>query len=106
MYFKSVTILVFFFGVMLAVSAEVDSRVNFEGESTTGISVEKRQVTRCSKPCPRILRPVRGVQNGNVVLLPNMCEFRNAQCKASDARSGPLLLAEDQSNIQWPISQL
>ena len=33
-----------------------------------------------------LFQPVRGIQNGRAVLLPNMCEFKNAQCRANDSR--------------------
>eukprot|EP00088_Acartia_fossae_P052865 TRINITY_DN5992_c0_g1_i1.p1 TRINITY_DN5992_c0_g1~~TRINITY_DN5992_c0_g1_i1.p1 ORF type:complete len:127 (-),score=7.93 TRINITY_DN5992_c0_g1_i1:1195-1530(-) len=106
-FYCRVAILVCFCALFVLVSGAVDtdSRVHFEDEAIN--SVEKRQanVSRCSKPCPRILRPVRGIQNGRAVLLPNMCEFKNAQCRANDSRtSSPLLLAEDQSNINWPVT--
>jgi len=102
-----------FCALIVVVRADMDnSQVHFEEKD----NVIKRQSepiantpkprptsSRCLRPCTRILKPVRAVQNGNVVLLPNNCEFKNAQCKAADARSGPLLLAEDQTNIVWPV---
>jgi len=99
------------FGLTLVSAAVVqDSRVNFKDDLFEDpFAPQLDQATlpdgflRCTNPCPRLLRPVRGIQNGRSVLLPNMCEFKNAQCKANQARSGPLLLSEDQSNIVWPV---
>ncbi|XP_023343668.1 uncharacterized protein LOC111713103 isoform X2 [Eurytemora carolleeae] len=74
-----------------------------------GVHRERRQVTLdeslhdpCQVPCTRALFPVRGIQGGNTALFPNKCEFMNAQCRSNRARSAPLLLAEDQTNIVWP----
>jgi hypothetical protein len=80
--------------------------VNFEQEDTqprSDLGGSSAVALGCTKPCTRILKPIRGRQGNSNPVFANLCVFQIKQCEASRSRSAlPLELHPDQNNVIYP----